>query len=100
MSFIDDFSTADVEEGIGGMDASIGFETLRPENSGSAMNDTFGFLAPYFNAERSSMYISLYYTIDLICPITSGGLACSKRCHVYWGMLFSFYPCSSAYRPH
>lgn len=30
-----DFVTADVKSGTGGIDASIGFETLRDENSGS-----------------------------------------------------------------
>jgi hypothetical protein len=39
-----DFVTADVTAGTGGIDASIGFETLREENLGSAMNDTLGFL--------------------------------------------------------
>ncbi|KAJ7810992.1 heme peroxidase [Mycena olivaceomarginata] len=48
-----DFSTADVESGTGGIDASIGFETLRPENSGSAMNDSLGFFAPFVNAHVS-----------------------------------------------
>ncbi|SRR6266536_906889 len=39
-----DFVTADVTTGTGGIDASVGFETLRERNSGSAMNDTLGFL--------------------------------------------------------
>ncbi|KAJ6592528.1 heme peroxidase [Mycena capillaripes] len=49
-----DFATADVEAGTGGIDASIGFETLRPENSGSAMNDSLGFFAPFVNAHVST----------------------------------------------
>lgn len=52
--YADDFATADVEKGTGGIDASIGFETLRPENSGSAMNDSLAFFAPYVNAHTSS----------------------------------------------
>lgn len=36
------------------MDASIGFETLRAENSGSAMNDTLGFFANFTSAYVSS----------------------------------------------
>lgn len=59
----DDFATADVEKGTGGIDASIGFETLRPENSGSAMNDSLAFFAPYVNAHTSSecpLVISTY----------------------------------------
>ncbi|KAK7050238.1 peroxidase [Favolaschia claudopus] len=48
-----DFATADVHSGTGGIDASIGFETLRPENSGSAMNDSLGFFAPFVNAHVS-----------------------------------------------
>ncbi|KAJ7175157.1 heme peroxidase [Mycena crocata] len=50
-----DFATADVHAGTGGIDASIGFETLRPENSGSAMNDSLGFFAPFVNAHVSNM---------------------------------------------
>lgn len=48
--------TADVEKGTGGIDASIGFETLRPENSGSAMNDSLAFFAPFVDAHTSSEY--------------------------------------------
>lgn len=50
----DDFVTANVTSGTGGIDASIGFETLRPENSGSAMNDSLSFFAPYVNKHVSS----------------------------------------------
>ncbi len=49
-----DFVTAHVAEGTGGIDASIGFETLRDENSGSAFNDSFGFFRPYVNSKVSS----------------------------------------------
>lgn len=49
-----DFVTAHVSEGTGGIDASIGFETLREENSGSAMNDSLGFFRPYVNSKVSS----------------------------------------------
>jgi hypothetical protein len=48
-----DFVTANVTAGTGGIDASIGFETLREENSGSAMNDSLGFFRPYVNAKIS-----------------------------------------------
>ena len=48
-----DFVTAHVDEGIGGMDASIGFETLREEDSGSAFNDSFAFFRPYVNSKVS-----------------------------------------------
>lgn len=50
-----DFVTADVASGTGGVDASIGFETLREENSGSAFNDSFSFWRPYVNGAVSSM---------------------------------------------
>lgn len=46
-----DFVTADVVAGTGGIDASIGFETLRAENSGSAMNDSLGFFRPYVSSK-------------------------------------------------
>ncbi|KAL3420243.1 WSC domain-containing protein-like protein 1 [Phlyctema vagabunda] len=48
-----DFVTADVATGVGGMDASIGFETLREEDSGSAFNDSLTFFRPYVNKEVS-----------------------------------------------
>ena len=41
-----DFVTANITAGTGGLDASIGFETLRGENSGAAMNDSMGFFRP------------------------------------------------------
>ncbi|KAI1207825.1 heme peroxidase [Annulohypoxylon truncatum] len=44
-----DFATADVAAGTGGLDASIGFETEREENSGSAFNDSFTFWQPFVN---------------------------------------------------
>jgi hypothetical protein len=49
-----DFVTADLEAGTGGIDASIGFETLRAENSGSAMNDSLRFFQPFVNKVVSS----------------------------------------------
>lgn len=54
-----DFVTAHVVDGTGGIDASIGFETLREEDSGSAMNDSLGFFRPYVSSEISSEYIFL-----------------------------------------
>ncbi|KAF8850584.1 heme peroxidase [Acephala macrosclerotiorum] len=49
-----DFVTARVAEGTGGVDASIGFETLREENSGSAFNDSFSFFRPYVSPKVSN----------------------------------------------
>lgn len=49
-----DFVTANVTAGTGGIDASIGFETLREENSGSAMNDSLSFFRPYVSAKIST----------------------------------------------
>ncbi|KAI0114586.1 heme peroxidase [Hypoxylon sp. NC0597] len=45
-----DFATADIAAGTGGLDASIGFETEREENSGTAFNDSFTFWQPFVNA--------------------------------------------------
>lgn len=53
---VDDSAPANVSAGTGGLDASIGFETLRAENSGSAMNDTMGFFANYTSAYVSSTH--------------------------------------------
>ncbi|KAI1771489.1 heme peroxidase [Hypoxylon cercidicola] len=44
-----DFATADLAAGTGGIDASIGFETFRDENKGSAFNDSFTFWQPFVN---------------------------------------------------
>lgn len=51
-----DFVTAHVLEGTGGIDASIGFETLREEDSGTAMNDSLRFFRPYVSSKVSSKY--------------------------------------------
>jgi hypothetical protein len=57
---LDDFVTANVSAGTGGLDASIGFEGTRAENSGLYLNNTFGFFAPYFNKYVSSRPSNLY----------------------------------------
>jgi hypothetical protein len=44
-----DMITANVSAGTGGVDASIGFETARAENKGSAFNDSFTFWRPFMN---------------------------------------------------
>lgn len=43
--------------GTGGIDASIGFETARAENKGSAFNDSFTFWRPFVNEFVSSTYV-------------------------------------------
>jgi hypothetical protein len=52
--FFHDVSTADVQAGTGGLDASIGFETMRAENKGAAMNDTLGWYARFYNQNVGS----------------------------------------------
>ena len=64
-----DFVTAHVDEGTGGIDASIGFETAREENSGTAFNDSFSFWANYVNAQVSSA--SIYFFLVQATAITS-----------------------------
>jgi len=54
-----DFVTADTTSGgagtvTGGIDSSIGFETSRAENKGSAFNDSFTFWRPFVNEYVSS----------------------------------------------
>jgi len=49
-----DMATADVPAGAGGIDASIGFETSRPENPGKAFNASLGQFGNAHSA-RSSM---------------------------------------------
>ncbi|KAI0571494.1 heme peroxidase protein [Pyrenophora tritici-repentis] len=48
-----DFITANVSAGTDGLDASIGFETAREENKGSAFNDSFTFWRPFVNGAVS-----------------------------------------------
>lgn len=45
--------TADVATGTGGLDAFIGFETLRPENVGTAFNDSLFFFSFFVTAQAS-----------------------------------------------
>lgn len=49
-----DMATADVEAGTGGLDASIGFETNRAENVGTAFNGSTGFFVAH-QSKRASM---------------------------------------------
>ena len=49
-----DAATANVLAGTGGIDASIGFETNRPENPGTAFNSSISFFNA-FQSSRSSM---------------------------------------------
>ncbi|KAJ3970788.1 heme peroxidase [Lentinula raphanica] len=71
-----DFSTADVAAGTGGLDASIGWETEREENDGSAFNDTLSFFAPFVNRHVSMA--------DMIAlgVVTSIGSCSSPSIHV------------------
>ncbi|KAI9706269.1 MAG: hypothetical protein M1820_004844 [Bogoriella megaspora] len=48
-----DFVTARSIEGSGGVDASIGFETEREENSGAAFNDSFRYWSSFVNSKVS-----------------------------------------------
>ncbi|KAF4120106.1 Peroxidase [Geosmithia morbida] len=49
-----DAVTHNVEAGTGGLDASIYFELDRPENPGSAFNNTFGFFSGFHNARATA----------------------------------------------
>ena len=53
---LDDFVTANVAAGKGGIDASIGFETHRPENVGPAFNDSLFVFAVFISAKVSSTF--------------------------------------------
>jgi hypothetical protein len=52
----DDFVTANVSAGTGGLDASIAFEANREENSGLYINNTMAFFSPYVNEHVSSKF--------------------------------------------
>lgn len=47
-------ATFDKATGVGGLDASIQFETDRAENAGDAFNGTLGFTNNYFTVRRSA----------------------------------------------
>lgn len=47
-------ATYDKATGIGGLDASIQFETDRAENAGDAFNGTFGFTNNYYSIRTSA----------------------------------------------
>lgn len=49
-----DMSTHDEEAGTGGLDASIMFETERPENVGMAFNATLGFMVNFHTVKSSA----------------------------------------------
>ncbi|KAI9148713.1 WSC domain-containing protein [Paramyrothecium foliicola] len=49
-----DMATHDAEMGTGGLDASIFFELDRPENAGSAFENTFGFFSGYHTIRTSA----------------------------------------------
>ncbi|KAJ3895920.1 heme peroxidase [Lentinula edodes] len=71
-----DFATADAAAGTGGMDASIGWETNRPENVGSAFNDSLSFFAPFVN-----QHVSMADLIAL-SVVTSVGVCSSPNIHI------------------
>ena len=54
LRLLDDFVTADIAAGTGGIDASIGFETHRPENVGPAFNDSLFVFAIFMTDKLSS----------------------------------------------
>ncbi|KAF1925516.1 heme peroxidase [Didymella exigua CBS 183.55] len=49
-----DMATFDNATGVGGLDASIQFETGRAENAGDAFNGTFGFTNNYYSIRTSA----------------------------------------------
>jgi len=74
-----------VSDGTGGVDASIGFETLREEDSGSAFNDSLTFFQPYMNAQIStSDLIALSVVMSVgncggpVIPFRSGRIDASE----------------------
>ncbi|KAF2638855.1 heme peroxidase [Massarina eburnea CBS 473.64] len=46
-----DMATYDTDTGLGGIDASIMFETNREENKGTAFDNTFGHLASFYSVK-------------------------------------------------
>ncbi|KAI9050226.1 hypothetical protein LZ554_006365 [Drepanopeziza brunnea f. sp. 'monogermtubi'] len=71
-----DFVTGDVASGMGGLDASIGFEADRPENKGVFVDDTLRFFAPTTTAYFSmSDHIALGVVVAVAnCAGTAPGM--------------------------
>lgn len=95
-----DFVTADVAAGTGGIDASIGFETERGENSGSAFNDSFTFWAPFVNDAVSSKShpasMSRSLEVARILMVSTSVRPCRLRdCHVHGPMWRAASPISA-----
>jgi hypothetical protein len=76
-----DMATADVTSGVvvGGLDASLMFETGRSENSGPAFTTTFIFLQQYFSVRASiadllalSMYTAVRACGGPVVPVRGG----------------------------
>jgi catalase (peroxidase I) len=67
-----DMITANVSAGTGGLDASIGFETRRAENKGSAFNDSFTFWRPFVNDAVSMADLLALGTVmsNNVCGVT------------------------------
>lgn len=66
-----DMATADIETGIGGLDASIGFETDRGENIGVAFNATLRFFNGFYSP-RTSMADLIAFGLHAVLT-TCGG---------------------------
>ncbi|KAF4965526.1 hypothetical protein FSARC_6706 [Fusarium sarcochroum] len=49
-----DMATHDAKAGTGGLDASIFYELSRPENVGTAFENTFGFFSGYYSPRMSA----------------------------------------------
>lgn len=83
-----DFVTADAEKGIGGIDASVGFEKLREVNSGSAFDDSFGWFRAFY--ERPGLqYVSTSVMItSLGYGFNASVLALSALSVYHFGNLF------------
>ncbi|KAF1957663.1 heme peroxidase [Byssothecium circinans] len=62
-----DMSTADVDAGTGGLDASIMFETGREENKGDAINNMFSHLSAFYTVRSSAA--------DLLAMAVVGSMA-------------------------
>lgn len=65
-----DMATYDKASGVGGLDASIQFETNRAENAGDAFNATFGFTNNYYSIRTSA---SDLLALSLVLAVGSCG---------------------------
>jgi catalase (peroxidase I) len=61
-----DMATFNISTGLGGLDASIAYETTRPENVGAAMNGSLQFFLPFMSVRTSMSDLIALGTVTVV----------------------------------